>query len=510
MKRLFASAVLCVPFVAAHATPASPAPLPIGCTINQYGRVADGSTLWATTTQGIPKDLLPGFETNCLIDQFSYNNFLYLAGDDGNGHPRFMSMAPWYNLLPAKGVPVWPGVYTPLDGTQISQANNQSQAGDGFALLDVAKQTTVYDIRVNKVFFDIVKTQQLYQQSVMNAMQTAFNADSSSGGVWLPPTSISDGSLGVIEIKTAWRNFGSGDTHLCPSDIMHCEVDDRQQVWGLVGLHLVQKTNTHGELVWASFEHIANAPDCSAGGTNSIAKFPADPVTAGKTINVNALYQDGTQDSGWNYFDYRSYRSNGGDGSSCSYPVQNGTGPTLCLTSPQGSAPGTWQRVDVCRTDILATPSTPCAALNSEHPNSQDLACLNASAVTSARTAMASKWKYYKLIGMEWLSNGNTEAGAFPKGCFTYDEDNAPGSCPNFGQHGESGGAPNYPRQGSTAMANTSMETWMQKGTYLNADTNATDCFGCHQPQTIAVPATATAPAFNQGDMSHIFSRIAQ
>jgi len=483
---------------------------PTGCTINQYGRVADGTTLWATTTQGIPKALLPGFETNCLIDQFSYNNFLYLVGDDGSGHPRFMGMAPWYNLLPAKGVPVWPGAYTPLDGTQLSQAVNQSQAGDAFVLLDVANQTTVYDIRVNKVFFDFVKTQKLYQQSVMTAMQTAFNADSYSGGVWFPPTSISDQSLGVIEIKTAWRNFGSGDTHLCPSDIMHCEVDDRQQVWGLVGFHLVQKTNTHGELVWASFEHIANAPDCSAGGSNGIAPYPADPVNAGDTINVNKLYEDGTQNSGWNYFNYGSYTAAGGDGTACSVPVQNGSGTPLCLTSPQGSTPGTWQRVEVCRTDILTTPTTPCAALNTEHPNNQDLACLNASVTANAPSSLAAPWKYYKLIGMEWMSNGNTEAGAFPQGCFTYDEDNAAGSCPNFGQHGESGGPPNYPRVGSTGMANTTMETWMQQGTYLNANTNATDCFGCHQPQTIAVPATRTAPAFNQGDLSHLFSRIAQ
>lgn len=505
MKRLIASAMLCVPFVAAHAT--TPPPLPVGCTINQYGRVADGSTLWATTTQGIPAAQLPPFETNCLIDQFSYNNFLYLVGDDGSGHPRFMSLVPWYNLLPTKGVPVWPGQYTPLDATELNKAINQSQAGDGFALLDVAEQTTVYDLRVNKVFFDFVKTQKLYQQSVMNAMQTAFNANSYSGGVWFPPTSISDSSMGVIEFKTAWRNFGSGDTHLCPSDIMHCEVDDRQRVWGLVGFHLVQKTNTHGELVWASFEHIANAPDCSAGGSNGIAQFPADPVNTGQTINVNKLYEDGTQNSGWNYFDYGSYKANGGDGKACSFPVKNGMPPTLCLTSPQGDTAGTWKRVDVCRTDILVKPTTPCAALDKEHPNSEDIACLNAGVTAEA----PSVWKYYKLIGMEWLSNGNTEGGAFPQGCFTFTDGGFGSSnCPNFGQHGESGSAPDYPRVGSTTMANTTMETWMQAGTWLNEDTNATDCFGCHQPQTIAQPATSTSPAFNQADMSHILDRIAQ
>ena len=52
MKTLIAAAVLLALAMSAHAlTPPSP---PVGCTINQYGRVADGAQLWATTMQGIP------------------------------------------------------------------------------------------------------------------------------------------------------------------------------------------------------------------------------------------------------------------------------------------------------------------------------------------------------------------------------------------------------------------------------------------------------------------------
>jgi len=36
--------------------------------------------------------------------------------------------------------------------------------------------------------------------------------------------------------------------------------------------------------------------------------------------------------------------------------------------------------------------------------------------------------------------------------------------------------------------------------------TKALDCFSCHQPQTVADPKDG----FNEGDMSHIFSRIQQ
>ncbi len=485
---------------------------PVGCTINQYGRVANGATLWATTDQGIPPAQLPPFETNCMINQFAYNNFLYLVGDDGAGHPRFMSMAAWYNLFPSKGVPVWPGSYTPLDGVQLNKVINQAQAGDSFALLDVASQITAYDIRVNKPFFDYVNTNKLYLQANMNAAAKAFNANSYTGGVFFPPTSISDKSVGAMEIKTSWRSFGSISNRLCPSDIMHCEVDDESKVWGLAGLHLVQKTNTHGEFVWASFEHTANAPDCNIAGGNPLARMPGDPTKPGSSINVNKNYSNGLQQSGWNYFNFVNYLQQGGDGKSCVYPTQKGTNKALCNTWP-GSAPN-WKRVDVCRTDVLASPSKSCVALNTQHPNSQDIACLNSSVVSNAPSGLAAKWKYYKLIGMEWLINGNTEGGGFGQGCFTY---TGFSNCPNFKNPGsESAGPPNYTRAGSTTMANTTMETWMQNGMYLvnpgdpSKVTSARDCFGCHEPQTVAFPPSKTGAGFNEGDMSHLFSRIGQ
>jgi hypothetical protein len=512
MYRFLALSALCTFALAAGADTPPPkvrGVVPVGCTYNQYGRIVDGASMWTSTTQGIPAGQMPPFETNCLINQFSWNNFLYLVGDDGSGHPRFMSMAPWYNLLPSKGVPVWPGTYTTLDGVQLSKAFNQSQAGDGFSLLDVASQTTVFDVRVNKPFFDYVNRNKLYLQANMDAAAKAFQANSYSGGVFFPPTDNVD-ALGALEIKTAWRSFGSVDTRLCPSDIMHCEVDDERKVWGLVGLHLVQKTNTHGEFVWASFEHTANAPDCNGGGGNSIARMPGDPTSPGGTINVNKNYQDGTQQSGWNYFNFITYRQAGGDGKTCAYPVKNGSGTPVCLTWP--GKEGAWKRVEVCRTDRLEQPAPSCVPLGAE-PNGQDIACLNASVVANAPSGLAPRWKYYKLIGMEWLANGNTEGGGFGQGCFTY---TGFSNCPNFKKPGgESSGAPNYARRGSVTMANTTLETWMQNGMYLvnpsdpTDITTAADCFTCHHPQTVVKPGTFP-DKFNEGDMSHIFSRISQ
>ncbi|HZW24607.1 MAG TPA: hypothetical protein VFF26_03905 [Gallionella sp.] len=45
----------------------------------------------------------------------------------------------------------------------------------------------------------------------------------------------------------------------------------------------------------------------------------------------------------------------------------------------------------------------------------------------------------------------------------------------------------------------------MQYNMQLNANTGATDCLACHQPQT-----AGGTNGFGQGDFSHLFGRIKQ
>ena len=124
--------------------------------INQCSNMADngtvdGSSFWDSS------DHSSAVGANCALDQVMLNNFLYLAGDDDSGHPRFMSYTPWYNLLPSTGSPVESTSYTQLNSTLMNDAN-QEQAGDDFKLLDTNKGITSYDLRVNKTFFELQKT----------------------------------------------------------------------------------------------------------------------------------------------------------------------------------------------------------------------------------------------------------------------------------------------------------------------------------------------------------------
>jgi hypothetical protein len=495
------------------------------CDYNSFGRVANGQSFWSATGQfTVPNLNLQ--QMNCLLDQFAMNNFLYLVGTGTDGKPRFMGYAPWYALFTTSGAPSWPGAYSPLNATELHRFKNETQAGDGYVLKDINAQTTSYDIRVNKTFFDYVNANSLYKQSAFNAAVQAFKTNSATGGIWFPPTSSKDTGEGAVELKTSWRNYGpmqkkfisqkiSMDINPCPNDLMHCEQDASGNFWGLVGFHLVAKTLDQPGFVWASFEHVGNAPDCAAGSSMPIGQNPISPAT-GKPMNLNGrlLNKIGAK-SGWNYFNYATYKQAGGDGKVCTYPTSQQAN-TQCLGLPQDKNQA-WIPVNICRTLALPVPtSAHCAGSIADGSNLKAASCLNQSVMRNfAGTKLAAKWQNYRLVGMEWLSSGATGFGAPAPACLTYDETGpATTACPNYqpATHGlgDGGGPPNFGRSGSSGAntpspANTTMETWMQYKVNLNNNASQTDCFLCHQPAT----AGGTG-GFGQGDFSHIFGRISQ
>lgn len=512
---------------------AAPSPA-TSCDIASFSRQANGQSFWSATGQMTVPNLTTG-QMNCLLDQFAMNNFLYLVGNDSGGKPRFMSYAPWYALFTASGTPTWPGQYSPLSTVELKRFKNQTQAGDGYVLKDLNNQVTSYDIRVNQTFFNYVANNSLYKQSAFNAALAAFNTNSYTGGIYFPPVSRTDTSEGAIELKTAWRYFGpmqkkrvsqkiTIDVNPCPEDLMHCEKDGKGDYWGLVGFHLVQKTVDQPGFVWATFEHVANAPDCAMGGYAPISQNPISPAT-GQPMNVNSRLLNGIgAKSGWSYFDYAGYKSGGGDGRTCVYPTKQQP-KAQCLGYPK-NAQQAWIPVNVCRTLSLPVPTaTACANSIVDGTNRIATSCLNDSVKRNfASTGLAGKWMNYRLVAMEWLASGATGFGAFTPACLTYDETGpASSACPGYkqpaadaaaapapgGEVGDGpGGPPNYGRVGSSintstapTPANTTMETWMQYNVFLNKNASTADCFACHQPATAS---------FGQGDFSHLFARIRQ
>jgi len=460
------------------------------CNVNApNNNTVDGSSMWseiqAANSHG---------NTPCEIAQFSWNNFLYLAQSDGNGHPRFMSLAPWYKVFPATGKPSWSGSYQPLNGTRLNRTNNQGQAGDGFHLIDVAGKATAYDMRVNKPYLDYVNSSGVYTTAALNAAAAAFNKDQAKGGVWLPPNGTNTDSS--LEIKTAWRDFGN--TGQCPENIMHCETGSGGNEWGLVGFHLVQKTKVHGEFIWATFEHVANSPDCSAGGGNPIKQNAVNQRRNLAPVNANLKISSLSNKTGWNYFNYADYKAAGGDGKKCVYPTTGSPEGSLCIVDPNPSGDKTkWKQVNICRTNALPIPTSEACA-NSADMGSQ-AACLNQNVISSFPEGLDDKWMYYQFIGAQYTFWGAVGPGAPTVGCWEFG-DSEKISCPQSVSDENK-----LSQQGSLNLANTTMETWMQKGIKLkygnNQTVQQTDCFSCHQPLTTT---------WGEGDMSHMFGRIVQ
>lgn len=480
----------------------------------------DGRRLWLDPA---PADARAHGE-DCAMLRFALNNFLHLAGDDGHGHPRFMSFAPWYDAIPQDGAaPRWRDGHKPLSTRALRKTAREGQPGDGFVLLDARHRRVGYDVRVNRTFVDYLSTTGLYRADRLQAAADAFKANPAIGGVWLPAGTRD--TPGAISLKTAWRRFG--DDAPCPASTMHCERDAEGREWGLIGLHLVQKTPTLGEMTWATFEHVANAPDCAPGGAAPIAPKPRDPVHPERTL------------AEWNLFDWTSYRARGGDGTHCAVPDgayrytvaadgqtlqdQTCSAPSatpLCNIDPRrhttaattapatatpplsadGEANAAYGRIDVCRTSALAL----CTGDGSP---GDAAACLDASLRANFPDGLDGKWRYYRLIGNAYM------AGHAPAtGCFRYDDGpmlttspprtRFPSTCNGVDT------TPLRERAGDAALANTAMETWMQAGTCLVSSPGATplmgrDCFACHTPST-----NPPGWPFGMGDMSFLFDRV--
>jgi hypothetical protein len=469
-----------------------------GCTVDFTSETVDGATLWSD----IPDASAPA---NCNFHRFAYNNFLYFVG--GGDTPRFLTeLASTADLK--TGAP-FPGDTTTLKLRGIKNTisgepppESTAQAGDGFSLIDAASNMVQFDIRINEAFWNVANQQ---STATLAAAHTAYEADPATGGLWLSPTAAGDGDS--IEIKTSWRNFGA-DASACPQSLMFCESDTDGNTWGLLGMHFVQKTPTRGEFVWASFEHVSNSPDCQPGASNPLQQDPRDPTNPSATINVNtgAL----AAETGWSVFNFSSY---GGDGTSCEFPkgtinsegdgCDNPSGSPQCNADPNAGA-GKFKFVNVCRTDTIPDHSTPAslaAVCADTKTNDNNIACLNQSVLDNWPTSLDPRWKYYMDIGAEWL-----DATSVPLvGCvnITKPDGTAEFTCPTPTVDPPPS-FQTFKITGTTALANTTMETWMQdEMCQVYATKNgseafaATDCFTCHTPQT---NGGSTA------DFSHVFS----
>lgn len=255
---------------------------------------------------------LSGTLNNCAFHQWAYQMFLWLGEPSAAtaGAPlNLETMANPQKLLrpggpdkpyPGHAADEPPSVLARLAKTDDSlDADDIFQAGPGKQILvDQAGNVIYYSGLLNQDFWDFVTANQLYDLSAL------------SGG-----SSALDFPVNALELKLSWRVAAILDDNDKPtktfipnaSSLFHTEIQKvpvvkvvdgkitdntgetlRAQL-ALIGAHVVGVVKDHPEFIWATFEHKANAPDCSAvpnAGPSPVAGLPWSLYTPNSPLSV--------------------------------------------------------------------------------------------------------------------------------------------------------------------------------------------------------------------------------
>jgi hypothetical protein len=187
-----------------------------------------------------------------------------------------------------------------------------TQAGGG-TLYDQQKNPVYYDVAMNKVQYDYITTNKLYNATSQAAFATKQN-------IILPQ--------GSIEVKAAWKvltaaETASGRFHLAKGFIPG-STDGKTVPIGLVGFHVFASGGSQNAGLWATFYQIDNAPLLNKAGAQSYSffnaasstpvntkgtnptqvaqVFPDDPTAAGINKEAQQLFIKGKANSPWQYY----------------------------------------------------------------------------------------------------------------------------------------------------------------------------------------------------------------
>ncbi len=129
------------------------------------------------------------------------------------------------------------------------------QAFTEHPLIDQQGKKVWYEVKVNRAYYDYVVNNGFYN-SKNQAGKTIDFPISSNTNLQQP----------VVKVKAAWKVMSPDDPKeqfYTASALLYDKAADTcsEQTVGLVGLHVVQKTEQFQQWAWATFEQVNNAPD---------------------------------------------------------------------------------------------------------------------------------------------------------------------------------------------------------------------------------------------------------
>lgn len=135
---------------------------------------------------------------------------------------------------------------------------------DGNRLVDQNGENVWYEVKLNRVYYDYVVDNKFYVSTNQKGATISF-----------PSSSNTTSPAGTIKVKAAWKVMGDPGSRQ-PDDPKKFYTTEAlvldpltnqcsKKVMGLVGLHVVMKTAQLPQWMWATFEHVDNAPDQTGG-----------------------------------------------------------------------------------------------------------------------------------------------------------------------------------------------------------------------------------------------------
>lgn len=275
-------------------------------------------------------------------------------------------------------------------------------------LLDSRGNFLRYEILINPANYTHVVANRYYDWDTLYTLDSdpamLCGSETYRGG---DPANQASGSY---TIKLAWMEAGLANNtyhteqHLVfnpayrnSSGVATCEL----KTMALVGMHIGHKTIKQPNYTWATFEHVANAPDCSglppAGNQGGSAVNTGCPAPSSLAEDFNFANNDCSDGS---CADCNTGPASNAPQGQCQVDPQSATEVGWCLDLPPASAAGKSQ---LCL-------QVPIAA---NYPNAHQW-----NEVFAAALGNASVWSNYRLISTQWY-----KFDAVPTTC----ENTAPG-----------------------------------------------------------------------------------
>jgi hypothetical protein len=455
----------------------------------QVAYTGDSNSMWTSSNSSIcaaqlswlsnptlPIDVASG-QTNCNFHQFMWQSLLFLIQPVSSTSVTTTSVRQFETWMPSYGIFVdegqqpaaWGSAATPTfcnvpSGVEANYIFSELtlQAGSHHPLIDQSLNDVYYNVSVNQPAYEFITGCDLYKAQCGITLAPDLLTPSTTPVVNIPvlypQLAFPDEA---IELKTSWKILtpaeqATNSFYMTNGSVKSPNKDCLEnQVLGLVGMHIVSKTPTHPEFIWATFEHKNNAPDCAA--PTAIAPLPG----------------------GWTFYDEQCT----GDCTTNEYTPEKAT--QVCRMHPWGDpTQGTYPNGLDCS-------STPPPAYICENdvqqyiiePNTNNLIALNDS-MTSMMASLPIDninkiWGNYQLVGNLWTING-----ILP---------------PNL-----------QSQRGSLSDANTTMETYVQNGE--SNMTNPNSCFSCHNLDGKTVTSSSSQNSdpvqLPPAGLSHIFNLL--